>query len=41
MTDVIEISSTEIRDRVKNGEAITDLVPTAVADYIKSNGLYR
>ena len=41
MADVIELSSTEIRDRVKNGEEITDLVPTPVADYIKSNGLYR
>lgn len=41
MADVIELSSTEIRDRVKNGKEITDLVPTPVADYIKSNGLYR
>ena len=41
MADVIELSSTEIRDRVKNGEGISDLVPAPVADYIKSNGLYR
>ncbi|MBO5327056.1 MAG: nicotinate (nicotinamide) nucleotide adenylyltransferase [Clostridia bacterium] len=41
MGDVIELSSTEIRDRVKSGEGISDLVPTPVADYIKSNGLYR
>ena len=41
MADVIELSSTEIRDRVKSGEGISDLVPTPVADYIKSNGLYR
>ena len=41
MTDVVEISSTEIRERVKNGQEIADLVPTAVSDYIKSHGLYR
>ena len=41
MADVIELSSTEIRDRVKSGAEISDLVPTPVADYIKSNGLYR
>jgi hypothetical protein len=41
MADVIELSSTEIRDRVKSGEGISDLVPAPVADYIKSNGLYR
>ena len=41
MTDVVELSSTEIRDRVKNGREITDLVPVAVADYVKANGLYR
>jgi nicotinate-nucleotide adenylyltransferase len=41
MADVIELSSTEIRERVKNGEEITDLVPDSVSDYIKENGLYR
>ena len=41
MADVIELSSTEIRDRVKNGEEITDLVPDPVASYIRANGLYR
>ena len=38
--DVLEISSTDIRLRVKNGESISDLVPAAVANYIKEHGLY-
>ncbi len=41
MADVIELSSTEIRDRVKNGLEIESLVPPAVADYIRREGLYR
>jgi nicotinate-nucleotide adenylyltransferase len=38
--DVIEVSSSEIREKVKNGEDITYLVPKVVADYIKENNLY-
>ena len=41
MADVIELSSTEIRDRVKNGQEIDSLVPAAVAGYIREKGLYR
>ncbi|MBE6691599.1 MAG: nicotinate (nicotinamide) nucleotide adenylyltransferase [Ruminococcaceae bacterium] len=41
MADVIELSSTEIRDRVRRGEEIDSLVPTAVADYIREKGLYQ
>ena len=41
MADVIELSSTEIRARVAAGEGITDLVPEAVADYIREKGLYQ
>lgn len=35
------ISSTDIRDRVALGQPIDHLVPPAVADYIRDNGLYR
>jgi nicotinate-nucleotide adenylyltransferase len=35
------ISSTEIRQRIKNGEPIDDLVPPGVAEYIKTRGLYQ
>jgi len=36
----VSISSTEIRERVRNGEDLTGLVPQAVEDYIKKQGLY-
>lgn len=36
----VVVSSTEIRNRVKNGESIEGLVPKAVAEYIKDNNLY-
>ena len=41
MTDPIELSSTDIRCAVKNGQDISGMVPAAVADFIKQNGLYR
>lgn len=37
----IEISSSEIRERVRTGKSIHGFVPDAVADYIESAGLYR
>ena len=36
-----DISSTEIRQRVRDGESIEDLVPPRVADYIRKYELYR
>ena len=41
MTNEIELSSTQIRKMVKNGEDISHLVPQKVADYIKEQGLYK
>ncbi len=38
---LIEISATAIRDRVRRGLLIRDLVPPAVAGYIADRGLYR
>ena len=36
----LDISATEIRQRAKRGEPITDLVPGPVAEYIKKEKLY-
>lgn len=35
------VSSTVVRDRLRAGEPIADLVPLAVAAYIEKHGLYR
>ncbi len=35
------VSSTEIRQRVRDGESIRDMVPPLVADYIRKYELYR
>ena len=37
----IDVSSTEIRDRVRTGRSIHGFVTDAVAEYISSHGLYR
>jgi nicotinic acid mononucleotide adenylyltransferase len=36
-----EVSSSEVRRRVADGEPIDDLVPPAVASLIEERGLYR
>ena len=36
----LEISSTQIRESVKNRRSITPLVPEKVEDFIKTKGLY-
>lgn len=36
-----EISSSNIRDRIKLGEDISGMVTPSVRDYIKTNGLYK
>lgn len=38
--DVFEVSSTDIRNRIKNGESISPFVPKEVEQYIKENNLY-
>ena len=38
--DVVVLSSTEIRQRIKAGDSITGLVPPAIEAYIKEHGLY-
>ncbi len=36
----LEISSTDIRNRLRNGRPVQALVPPGVIDYVMSNGLY-
>lgn len=38
--DLIDISSTEIRQRIQAGQDISQLVPKVVAEYIKNHQLY-
>ena len=38
--ELLDISSTEIRQRIKEGKGIRRMVPKAVADFIKEKGLY-
>lgn len=40
MTSPIEVSSTEVRERIRDGKPYTPLVPSSVARYIKDNRLY-
>lgn len=37
----ISISSSQIRDKIKNGESIEEYVPPEVIEYIKANKLYK
>lgn len=38
---IIEISSTEIRDKIKTGESVDFLAPKEVVNYIKKHNLYK
>ncbi|MBR5455201.1 MAG: nicotinate (nicotinamide) nucleotide adenylyltransferase [Rikenellaceae bacterium] len=37
----LPFSSTDVRERLKRGESIDDMVPAAVAKYIADNGLWK
>ena len=38
---VLKVSSSEIRDKIKNGSDVSNLLPKKVSDYIFEKGLYR
>ncbi len=39
--ETLDISSTEIRERIRRGESIEGLVPYSVEEFIKKNNIYR
>lgn len=40
-TEVVDISSTEVREKLKNGEGVSELIPVSVEEYIIKNKLYK
>jgi len=40
-TPLIDISSTEIRDRLASDRDVTDMLMPSVAEYIRKHGLYQ
>jgi len=38
---LLEISSTDIRERIRNGKPVKYLLPEEVEAYIHRNGLYK
>ena len=38
---VMDVSSTQIRDRINSGESLCDLVSPSIEQYIRQHGLYR
>ncbi|MCH5196043.1 MAG: nicotinate (nicotinamide) nucleotide adenylyltransferase [Oscillospiraceae bacterium] len=40
-TEVVDISSTEVREKLKNGESVSGFIPVSVEEYIIENKLYK
>ena len=40
VTDPVEVSSSMVRERIKGGEDVTNLIPESVEKYIRDNHLY-
>jgi len=38
--ELYDVSSTDIRRKIKQGEDVSQLLPEGVLEYIKENGLY-
>ena len=39
--DFEDISSTEVRERIKSGKSVKGLIPPEVEEYIEENELYK
>ncbi len=39
--DFVDISSTEVRNKIKFNEDVSDLIPVSIKGYIEENGLYK
>ena len=37
----MEISSTELRHRIANGQSVRYMIPPVVVEYIRKNGVYQ
>ncbi|MBD5130083.1 MAG: nicotinate (nicotinamide) nucleotide adenylyltransferase [Ruminococcaceae bacterium] len=40
-TNIVDVSSTEVRRKIAEGKDISELVPQSIAEYIAENDLYR
>lgn len=40
-TEIVDVSSTEIRERLRNNESVSGLIPGSVEEYIREKGLYK
>ncbi len=40
-TEVVDVSSTQIREKIKNNESVSELVPQNVEKYISDNNLFK
>lgn len=40
-SSISDLSSTTIRERLKNGQSVAGLIPGKVLEYIRTNGLYK
>ena len=40
-SEMPDISSTEVRERIRSGQSVSKMIPAPIERYIKGNGLYK